>query len=99
MSIDNGYRIVTTERLKDRTERFVSSWPPLNEPALDRPAAIERLDDRLKWWELARVDYPADGGGLPWELLPTGRARMKVVTDERAREMAADASVLIGAVR
>lgn len=106
MSTDNCYRVVTMVRDANRVEHVKSVFPPLNEPAVTRDAALERMDVVLTVMNVARQlsetepDWPKYGPDtLAFELLPTGKARMKVVTDEQARDLAADAWALIGAVR
>lgn len=104
MSTDKGYRVVTTERGRDRVEQVKSVFPPLNEPAVTREAAMERMDVVLTVMNTARQlsatepNWPEYGPDtLAFELLPTGRARMRVVTNEQAHDLAAAA--LIGATQ
>lgn len=99
MSNPTGYRVVTTERMTGGFEQTVSIFPPVNEPSISRKAATDRLDAVLIGCDHMRRKF----GLLPGEdtltaqLLPTGRARMKVVTDEQARKAYALMHELIGA--
>lgn len=84
---NNEYRVVTTERLPGGAEMPVAVFPPLSEPGLSRVAAVERIDFVLAMYAANLADYPPNGGALPRELLPEGKARMKVVGDQAARDM------------
>jgi len=81
-----GYRVVLTDRDERGGECVSNIYPPLSERPISRAAAVERIDMCLAWLSTWSADAP---GTLSHELLPAGQCRMRAVSDERAREMAA----------